>query len=264
MFMQKAYHCALDDTIDILEKITEKENNIDSIFEIEEFSLLKDLYSKYGTKFSLYLFYEKDPCLYNGFNLSQMTDKFKEEWRENANWLRMSFHARTKRLPDFPYGKADYETAKKDLEDVKSEIFRFAGSEVWENFTRTHYWSGSRAAVKAWRDCGIKGLFYQGGVLPEYRSLYFTESQLKRLWNKDFWYDAELGMLYITTNVMLPGKTIEEVKERLKELEERRIIEAWCDDYNVLELKEHLEEVIRWCTQHNYQPAFYEEVFRLA
>jgi hypothetical protein len=240
-------------------------SEISSIFEIKELSLLKGWNIKYGTKFSLYLFYEK-----KGFNLRFMTHKFRREWRENADWLRMSFHARTKRFPypDFPYGEidqqTDYETAKKDLQDVRREVFRFAGTDVWESITRTHYWSGSRESVKAWRDNGIKGLFISASPqihLPPLKTTYFSKSQLENLWSKDYWYDHEFNMLYIATNVMLPGKSVLDVKNRLESLTERRIIEAWCDDYNVVELKEHIAEVIKWCSKHKYEPAFYEDVF---
>jgi hypothetical protein len=68
-------------------------------------------------------------------------------------------------------------------------------------------------------------------------------------------------MLYIATNVMLPGKSVLDVKNRLESLTGRRIIEAWCDDYNVVELKENIAEVIKWCSKHKYEPAFYEDAF---
>lgn len=265
MIIDKVYHCALDDTIDLLEKLSMNKNDIESIFELEELSLLRKFNKLYGTKFSLYLFYEKDPCRYHGFNLSKMTGKFKEQWQDNSGWLKMSFHARTKRLPDFPYINTKYEIAKKDCEDVKKEIVRFAGIETWENITRTHYWGGSKEAVRAWHDCGIWGLFYHSGVsswLPDYRALHFSKTQLKELSKKDFWYDKDTDMLYITTNLMLPGWTVKQVKQRLEKLDKQRIVEAWVDDFNLIELKTHLEETIKWCTVHNYKPAFYEEVFK--
>jgi len=85
-------------------------------------------------------------------------------------------------------------------------------------------------------------------------------SQLEKLWNKDFWYDAEFDILYIATNICL---AIKDFKERLKELDGRRIIEVWCDDYNVVEIKDHVEEEIKWCIKNGYEPAFYEDVFCL-
>jgi len=134
-----------------MEEITEKASKIKPIFEIEALSLLRNWHKKYGAKFSLYFFYEN-----KGFNLRFMTHDFREEWEENSDWFRMSFHARTKRYAyiDNPYGEinhtTDYYTAKKDLEELRREVFRFAGSDVWENITRTHYWTGFRQTVKAW------------------------------------------------------------------------------------------------------------------
>ncbi|MCD6521939.1 hypothetical protein J7K56_04150 [Candidatus Calescamantes bacterium] len=253
MIKEKAYHCGLDDTIDIMQEIAIKKNKIKSIFEIEVLKVLKEFNKKYGTKFTLYLFYEKE-----NFKLSDMPDDFKPEWEENSDWLRLSFHARTKKIPDAPYKNASYEVAKQDFWLVKNEILRFAGESVWDNYPRTHYWTGSLEAVKAWRDCGIDGLFYS---YPGYPALFFDEERLKKLWNEDFYYDKNLGLIFLPTNINLI-RSKEEISKRLKKLRNNRIIEAFCDDYNLLELKENMEMVIKWCIENKYEPAFYEEVFR--
>ena len=257
MIKNKVYHCALDDTIDVLEEISRKENSLESIFDVEVMGCLKQLHNKYGTKFSLYLFYEKP-----GFNLSEMTDKFYSEWQQNSSWLRLSFHARTKKpgvVDYYLYDKADYQTAKEDFQLIKKEILRFAGPESWDNFPRTHYWSGSRETVMAWRDCGVGGLFYS---YPGFPAMYFDEVRLQELWQKDFWYDEETEMLYITTNVKLPGCTVSQVEKIMAGLENRKIIDIFCDDYNLLELQEQMEKAVSWASQHGYDPVFYDEVFK--
>jgi hypothetical protein len=257
MLKDRVYHCALDDTIDVLEEINQKAGDLDSIFEVEVMALLKWFHEQYGAKFSLYLFYEK----LGGFDLTQMTDKFADQWQANSDWLKMSFHSRTKKpgvVDYYLYDKSDYETAKKDFVDIKKEILRFAGPQCWDNYPRTHFWSGTKDAVRAWRDCGVDGLFYS---YPGYSALYFEKAQLEELWQKDFWYDPEMEMLFITTNVKLPCLSVDEVKQDLAGLKDRKILEIFADDYNLVELKEHMETAISWAAKNGFSPAFYEDVF---
>jgi hypothetical protein len=254
----RVYHCALDDTIDVLEEINQKADELDSIFDVEVMDLLKQFHEQYGAKFSLYLFYEK----LGSFNLSQMTDKFTEQWQKNSDWLRMSFHSRTKKtgvVDYYLYNKSDYNVAKEDFQIIKKEILRFAGQKCWDNYPRTHFWSGNRETVKAWRDCGVEGLFFSYHGYP---ALYFNEEKLKQLWGKDYWYDPEMRMLYITTNIKLPCMTVDDVKKDLATLSNNKIVEIFADDYNVIELKKHMETAISWCVKNKFKPVFYDEVFQ--
>ena len=254
---EKIYHCGLDDTIIVLEEINQKADQLDSIFDVEQLAIIKQFHQQYGAKFTLYLFYE----LLDGFNLSQMTDKFAAEWKANSDWLKLSFHAKTRKpsiVDYYLYFDSDYKTALEDFKMIKKEILRFAGQECWDNYPRTHFGSGNKETVRAWQDCGIGGLFYAPRGLP---SMYFDDEKLKEIWEKDFWYDSDVDMLYITTNIMLPCHTVDEVKEDLVAAKDRKILEIFADDYNIVELKEHMETAISWASQNGYKPAFHEEVF---
>ena len=253
----RVYHCGLDDTIDVLEEINHQAGRLQSIFEVDVMRLLQQWHDRYGTKFSLYLFYEK----LGGFNLSQMTDKFAAEWQAHSDWLKLSFHARTKKpgvVDYYLYNQADYATARDDFHLIKREILRFAGPACWDNYPRTHFWSGSKEAVRAWRDCGADGLFYS---YPGYSALYFDQADLHQLWHKDYWYDHDLEMLYITTNVKLPCLTLSQVKTDLARLQDRPIVEIFADDYNIIELQDSMETAIAWAVAHGFKPVFYNEVF---
>lgn len=253
----RVYHCGLDDTIVVLEEISDKADSLKSILDVEIMALLRHFHERYGAKFTLYLFYE----LLDGFNLTQMTDKFADEWRRNSDWLKLSFHARTRNPPVvdyYLYDKADYETAREDFRVIKQEILRFAGPESWDNYPRTHFWSGTRETVRAWRDCGVDGLFYS---YPGFDAMYFDEATLKELWKKDFWYDPDTQMLFIATNVKLPCLTVDEVKEDLDKLRDRKLLEIFADDYNLLELAEHMGTAMSFAADNGYKPVFHEEVF---
>ena len=254
---EKVYHCGLDDTIVVLEEINQKADQLDSIFDVEILTLLKQFNQQYGAKFTLYLFYE----ILDGFNLSQMTDKFADQWRANSDWLKLAFHAKTRKpsvTEYYLYFDSDYKTALEDFQMIKKEILRFAGPECWDNYPRTHFWSGNKETVRAWRDCGVGGLFFSP---PGFEAMYFDDKKLKELWEKDFWYDRDIGMLYITTNIKLPCQTIEEVKKDLIAAKDRNILEIFADDYNIVELKEHMETAINWADRNGFKPAFHEEVF---
>ena len=254
---EKIYHCGLDDTIVALEEINQKADQLDSIFDVEALAIIKQFHHQYGAKFTLYLFYE----LLDGFNLSQMTDKFATEWQANSDWLKLSFHAKTRKpsiVDYYLYFDSDYKTALEDFQMIKKEILRFASIECWDNYPRTHFWSGNRETVRAWRDCGIGGLFYS---YPGFAAMYFDDEKLKELWEKDFWYDSSAGMLYITTNIMLPCHTVDEVKKDLVASKDRKILEMYADDYNIIELKEQMETAISRASQNGFKPVFYEEVF---
>ena len=60
------------------------------------------------------------------FNLSEMTDAYKEEFKANSDWLKFGFHARQE-FPDYPFVNISYDDMKKDFENIKREVVRFAG-----------------------------------------------------------------------------------------------------------------------------------------
>ena len=59
-----------------------------------------------------------------------MTDKYKDEWKANSDWLRLSFHANAN-APNRPYAHVSYEQMYFEAERVHKEILRFAGEEAF-------------------------------------------------------------------------------------------------------------------------------------
>ena len=83
--MNKIINFSIDDCIEIFRDITI--NNYNSLFESDYFSFFKELHDKYNAKISLYSFVE-----YKGFNIKNTTDKFKKEFIDNSDWLKIGFH----------------------------------------------------------------------------------------------------------------------------------------------------------------------------
>jgi hypothetical protein len=132
------YRLSLDDNIWFLKDINANAGKYKSIFENPYLGMLKQVHDTFGTKIHLNLFYQTD-----GFNLSQMTDKYRSEWKDNAGWLRLSFHA-LQEFPDRPYLTAGYDQVKHDCILVIDQIRRFAGEELMGPVTTLH-WGAANA-----------------------------------------------------------------------------------------------------------------------
>lgn len=94
-----------------------------SLFDQFYLKFLKKMHDEYGTKFTLNLFFrnDHDPC-----ELSSMPGCYKGEFADNADWLKMSWHAYSE-FPDRPYQNATAEKVASDYDLIKSEVCRFAG-----------------------------------------------------------------------------------------------------------------------------------------
>ena len=88
---------------------------------------LKEINKKYGTKFTLNIFYEN---AHHGFLLKDMPSIWKSEFIDNSDWLRFSFHSYSE-FPDRPYLEATAEEFGRDWDLVQNEIYRFAGEESY-------------------------------------------------------------------------------------------------------------------------------------
>ena len=104
------YRLSTDDNILFLRDIARHADTYRSIFENPYLAFWHEMRVKYGIKIHFNIYYEAD-----GFNLSQMPDKFRAEWQANANWIQLSMHARSNE-PDRPYLHASAEQASPRLQ----------------------------------------------------------------------------------------------------------------------------------------------------
>ena len=84
---------------------------------------LRELHRKYGWKVTLNTFYRND---HEEFLLKDMPDLWKDEFEDNADWLRFSLHAYSE-FPDRPYTEASRRKFREDYELLRAEVTRFAG-----------------------------------------------------------------------------------------------------------------------------------------
>jgi hypothetical protein len=85
-----------------------------------------------------------------------MPVKYKGEWQENYEWLRLSFHA-FQDVPDKPYKDTDYDKMKQDCGMVLEQIKRFAGEELTGHVTTLHWGEATVEGCRALRDLGYRG-----------------------------------------------------------------------------------------------------------
>ena len=102
-------------------------NRPKSLFDEMFLGRLKKIHERYGTKFTLNLFYHDD---HHDFCIHDFPTDYKAEFQANSDWLKMAFHAKSE-FPDRPYQSADAATLAADFDEVRREVCRFAGPECF-------------------------------------------------------------------------------------------------------------------------------------
>lgn len=162
--MDKKAFFYIDDVIWVLRDITREKTN--SVFDNPFLGILKRAHDMYGLKVQLNLFNRTD-FFYGSdeFTLSDVTDRYGNEWKENSDWLKFSFHAKQE-FPDYPYINADYKDVKSDYDYMAENVKRFASEENLGKTVVPHWTVMSRDGAKALADCGVKILSFTNGSEP--------------------------------------------------------------------------------------------------
>ncbi|MBE6556081.1 MAG: hypothetical protein E7663_07660 [Ruminococcaceae bacterium] len=211
-----AYRLSVDDNIWWLQDIAKHQDTYRSIFESPFLAFCREMHERYGTKVHLNLFYSTPE--FGGFDLSEMPDRYRGEWGENADWLHLSFHAKAE-LPDRPYIDTDYHRIKRDLEQVEHEIRRFAGDCVLYPETTVHWGECTKEGVDALRDAGLKILlgyvsFDKKG--KKWVSYHLTDEQVRQAQRYGAIYDRATRMPFVKTDVVLNSEAPEAIREILE------------------------------------------------
>lgn len=270
----KKYRISLDDNIWFLQNLTENKDVYKSMFEDPYLAFIKSIHDKYGSKFHVNIYYETPR--HGGFNLTQMTDKYKDEWKANSDWLRLSFHANADR-PDRPYWHATYEQAYFEMERVHKEILRFAGEEAFAKTVTTVHWGDcSVEAAKAFRDLGVKAFiscyYLNTGNVADIR-MYCDEAQCALMQKFGFYYDKELDIYHFRYNGGIQRTKPEDIPPQLdRQLVDMPLYEFkdFClhEQYFYPEYKHYMDNYFekldacgKWCQEHGYEPIFADELF---
>lgn len=190
--MNKIIHFSIDDCIEMFKDITI--NNYNSIFENKYFNFFKELHDNYNSCISLYTFIE-----YNGFNISNISNRYKNEFRVNSNWLKIGFHGYNE---NSRYNSDDI-TMKKDYKLFLKYIHRFTGTyNIIDHIPRLHYFSGNQKNIQkiAKIKNGIIGLL----TADDDRNNYYLSKNENIFLNRHGEYkDIKNDILFIKTTLRM-------------------------------------------------------------
>ncbi len=223
----KKFRLSSDDNILFLQDITKNKDVYKSIFENPYLAIYKKAHDLYGAKVHLNLFYAFPSDHKNfadksrgDFDLSMMTDKFKDEFIANSDWLKLSFHSLTENPPK-PYQFATAEKITEDCVKVCREIIRFAGKECLSDATTIHFGEANKECARALRSMGIKALtgYFEhtpkGDPLVAY---YAPDDLIDHVGERDFWYDTDEDIMFGRIDLVLNLQTYDWVMEKMNEI----------------------------------------------
>ncbi len=273
-FSRPRYRFFIDDNIFFLRDITQ--HRYASLFESFYLKNLKELHRKYGVKFVLNIFYNDG----DQFNLSLFPDRYQSEWRDNADWLKLSFHGYGE-YPDRPYQYASPEKLTEDFDRVSEEIIRFAGEATYAPTTVIHWAMVNPEALPALVPKGVKVLsgfftrwpagfvdiFDINYLLGDERSEYLSRHEAL----KDFGTD----IIFSRTDIICNSTALDRIESVLETAAENPF-QSEVMDIGTHEqyfwpfygnyLPDHwqrIETAIRWVTEHGYQPVFLHKGYLL-
>lgn len=260
------YRFSIDDNIFFLRDIAKKQYA--SLFESFYLKGLKDLHEKYGAKFVLNVYYATD----DGFELPQFPDRYKGQWRDNADWLSLAFHAYADK-PDRPYQYAPAAKLIADLDLVAEQIRRFAGEEAYSPTTAVHWGMLQPAALRPLYERGVRVL--SGGfrcVQGNWDINYLMDDDRSEYLSRhDALMDFPSGIVFSMGDIVCNNVPADKIVPTLES------VAASPDRAEIMDLFTHeqyfwpfwqryvpdhfqrLDTAIRWVTEHGYKPAFYHE-----
>ncbi|HEC43499.1 MAG TPA: twin-arginine translocation signal domain-containing protein [Bacteroides sp.] len=260
------YRLSLDDNIWFLKDISDHEDQYKSIFENPYLAFLKEVHDAYGAKIHVNIYYQTE-----GFNLSQMTTKFRNEWKENAGWLRLSFHA-LQNDPDVPYINAGYEQVKTDCDLVKDQIRRFAGEELMGPVTTLHWGEATVEGCRALRDSGytaLAGYFIDEPEEGQYPvSYYMTKEQRMHVNRRSIWRDNREDIIFSKIAIVINSYDLGEIIPYLDDYKRdinphgfmdlmihEQYFHSTYKDYQP-DYREKVLTTVKWASENGYSPAF--------
>ena len=255
--VEKYIHLSFDDAITLFEDLTANENTYNSIFDQPLLGYLKQAHEKTGLTVSFYCFYTS-----NGFDLSQATDKFSEEFIENADWLKFGFHdidgISNLLLADRTKAQFDYNT-------VVTQLLRITGSEACLDVVpRLQNFAGSQEGVTGMMfynmDHGIYGLLAADDTRNSY---YLTQEQSAELLSTDWIKDSKTGVVFITTDLRLENteNPYEDLVSISKDSQRSQVLEIFTHEWIVDDsIKDKIDEVLRFADDYGYTWSFAQDV----
>ncbi len=285
-YSRPRYRFAVDDNSFFMRDIVQKSYR--SLFDSFYLSGLLKLHRKYGTKFLLNLFFTTPE---NDFTLREFPATYRGEWADNADWLKLSFHAYAE-VPDRPYQNAMPEKLAADYDLVAGEIMRFAGEASWAPPTVIHWGMVHPTLWPVLTQRGVKVL--SAATCPNLGSRYVDEDEKPAGDAAPFGYDLnynlddarseyltrhealkdfESGLVFSHGDIVCNSVSLDRIASTLA---------ALATDPNTAEIMDlftheqyfwpfypsyrpdhfqRVEAALRFCAENGYEPVFFHEGF---
>lgn len=154
------FYFTVDDAILFLYELTKDPEKYPSMFDHPFLAPFRTAHDLYGAHVHLNLYYEYNERSMADFsehkeyfNLSMMTDRYRKEWEDNADWLTLSCHANAN-YPSWPNRVLSADFIGKAIRKTHKEIRRFAGPASLVPVTTMHFGNGYVEPLRAFRENG--------------------------------------------------------------------------------------------------------------
>ncbi len=264
----KRYRIVIDDNSFWLRDITQK--NYASIFDCFYLKMLRDLHSRYGAKFTLNIYFTTG----DDWNLRQFPDKYRDEWRDNASWLRLTFHAYADK-PNRPYIDAPVEKLLADLDLVQEQILRFAGTETYNPPVVIH-WGMTRP--EAWRALYDRGSRVLGGYFVKWSrwDVNYNMDDFRSEWlsKNDLLKDYASGIIFSKVDMVINNTHLDQIVPKLEKVtadpRQGEVVDLltheqyfWPLYKNYLpDHPQRMDRAIAYLTGLGYRPVFLQDEFK--
>lgn len=261
------YRFAIDDNSYFLRDIARA--GYRSLFDCFYLGMLGDLNRQYGAKFVLNCFHQTPE---NDFDLSQFPDRYRAEWRDNAGWLKLAFHAKAE-FPDRPYQDAPPEQLAADLDLVAEQIARFAGPETYSPPTVIHFAMCRPEALPVLARRGVTALstFLQHSKQGWDLHYRLDDAICGYLADHEAWKDFATGIVFSNIDLVCNLTPADQVAARLEQVTARpetgEVLDLFTHEQYTWPfygnyLPDHprrIEAAVRWVSEHGYEPVFFHE-----
>lgn len=266
---RKRYRIGIDDNVFFLRELLKQKpaNLFDNLY----LSILKGVHDKYGTKYSLNCFYETPE---RDFNLSMLPDTWKQQFKDNSDWLRLTWHAYNE-FPDRPYMYSSAPEIIGDLDKIHDEICRFAGEETWAMPTIIHWGEVPSTVLPALHDRGVNVLsgYFTRDAGRWVVSFGLDDEVCSQLQNRRLFMHWPSGIVFSRLAMVINLTPLEQITpilqkemagEETSEIIDLLTHEQYFWPFYKNYIAEHgarLELAARLCTENGYEPVFYHEGF---
>ena len=264
------YDFFIDDNIFFLTDLAREKPR--SLFDHFYLKFLRKMHERYGTCFTLNLFFRND---HEPFDLTLVPDRWKGEFADHADWLKLSFHAYSE-FPDRPYQNTPPEKLGADFDLVFQEVCRFAGEASFIPLEALHWAMARPSAFGELRKRGVRLLEGQfvsprtgiadAGEEERITDVGYFRSHNDALYIEEnrYLFDFRHRILFWRNDCTANLWSVDEIRKMVGSVTRDTIGLATHEQYSfpryfnyLADHFERIETAIRTATERGYKPVFF-------